>query len=273
MENSVFSNSEPTKQEHVHRRVIIKIGSNVLLHGDGTAIDNTIGDIASSVHRLMEDGTEVVLVSSGAIALGRSRIGGAADSAEISILSAVGQSVLTAMYERAFRELGILSAQVLVTNDDVRDPARLVRFCHTLEHSMRRGFAAIVNENDVATHWAATEARVFHDNDMLAAIIAGALNADYLILLTDVDGVYTAHPSVPGARLLRNLADLRACIEPHTGGHGRGGMSAKVHAARFAVKHGCLRAVIANGRRPSVLTEIMNGSAVGTIIGRESAHD
>ncbi len=273
MENPAFRNSTHTGWEHVHRRVVIKIGSNVLLRGDDTAIENTIGDIASSVHHLMEGGAQVVLVSSGAIALGRSRLGEAADGAEIAILSAVGQSVLTATYERAFRELGILSAQVLVTNDDVRDPARLVRLCHTLEHSMRRGFAAIVNENDAATHWAITEARVFRDNDMLAAIIAGALNADCLILLTDVDGVYTAHPSAPGARLLRNLGDLSAGIEPHTGRHGRGGMSAKVHAAQYAVKHGCLRAVIANGRRPSVLSEIMAGNAVGTILDRESAHD
>jgi len=273
MENSASGSREHTKEDQVRRRVVIKIGSNVLLREDGAAIDSTIGDLASSVHRLMEGGAQVVLVSSGAIALGRARLGEAADGAEIAILSAVGQSVLTAMYERAFRELGILSAQVLVTNDDVGEPIRLARLCHTLEHSMRKGFAPIVNENDAATHWATAEVKVFHDNDMLAAIIAGALKADCLILLTDVDGVYSAHPSAPGARLLRNLADLRAGIDPHTGRHGRGGMSAKVYAAKYAVKHGCQRAVIANGRRPSVLNEIMAGNVVGTILDKESARD
>lgn len=270
MKSTVLESPKPAKCGHSHQRLVIKIGSGVLLREDGVEINDIISDLAEAVQTLIHGGLEVVLVSSGAIAIGRMRLGKAAHNAEIPLLSAVGQSALTSMYEKAFQEFGLLSAQMLLTNDDVRDSSRLGNLCKTLECSMQQGFVAVLNENDAATHWADTQRRVFEDNDMLAAIIAGALRADCLILLTDVDGVFTTHPALPGSQLICNLSEAPENISSLAGQHGRGGMLSKVQAVRYAVKHGCRKAVIANGRRPSVLSDIAAGSEVGTVIYRSS---
>lgn len=250
------------------QRLVVKVGSSVLLREDedNEAIDGVILDLATAVQTLVDGGFEVVLVSSGAIATGRARLGITEYEEEIPVLSAIGQSALTSMYEKAFQARGLLSAQILVTNDDVRDSCRLENFCKTLECSMREGVIAVINENDVVSHWTGTRPHAFSDNDMLAAIIAGALKADCLILLTDVDGVFTAHPTLPGAKLIRNLDDAPDNISTETSKHGRGGMLAKVRAVRYAVKHGCRKAVIANGRHRSALEKIVAGGEEGTII-------
>jgi glutamate 5-kinase len=266
MKPSGLKSSEPANCRQNHQRLVVKIGSSVLLREDSVKIDSVISDLATAVRALIDVGCEVVLVSSGAIATGRVRLGKAERDAGISLLSAVGQSVLTSMYETAFQERGLLCAQILVTNNDIRDSSRLGKLCKTIEGSMGEGVVAVINENNAATHWAGTRRRTFEDNDMLAAIIAGALSADCLILLTDVDGVFTVHPALPGAQLVRNLADAPEIVCSLAGQHGRGGMLSKLRAVRYAVKHGCRKAVIANGRRRSVLGEIVAGAEVGTII-------
>lgn len=268
MRLSLFGPTKTARRERNHQRLVIKIGSGVLLREDNAEVNNIISDLAASVQVLIHRGVEVVLVSSGAIALGRLRLREEVRDTELPLLSAIGQSVLTSMYEKAFQDLGLLSAQMLVTNDDVRDSSRLRNLCRTLEYSMQQGFVAVLNENDAATHWAGTRRRVFKDNDMLAAIIAGELGADCLILLTDVDGVFTTHPSLPGSRLIRDLREVSAYVSSLPGQHGRGGMLSKIHAAKYAVKHGCRKAVIANGRCPSILGEIAAGGKVGTTIHR-----
>ena len=278
---TTVANMQPdagTRDRVAHaRRVVIKLGTNVVMRDDGRLALSRIYGIAESVARLRELGRDVLLVSSGAVGLGMERIGLAArptELAQIQACAAIGQSRLMAIYDDAFDKLGFRTAQVLLTEDDFRDPIRYGNLRSTLVSLLAMGVIPVINENDTVStaeldHPAETAERnrVFGDNDKLSALVMAHIDADLLLLLSDVDGLYTAEPSADEAQLISEVLQITQAIREFAqgkNGRGRGGMSSKLEAANIAVEAGGL-AVIANGRMPHVIERVCAGEVVGTL--------
>lgn len=247
---------------------MVKVGTKVLVQPDGSVAIDVLKELVKSVGTLRMSGRRVLLVTSGAIGIGSRRLSVSSDM--VPVCAAAGQSALTALYHVEFGNLGIAAAQVLVTDDDFRDPERHERLCHTLSYLTRLDVVPIINENHLATHStdAKMEDRAFSENDMLASLVAAATRADLLVLLTDVDGVYTEHP--PGARaaLIPEMTGTvhEIGLNEQVGELSRGGIRAKLHAVARAIESTRLFAVIANGRTPEVLEHIVQGHQIGTLI-------
>lgn len=265
-----------------HTRLVLKVGTNVLVDANGGLAASVLAELAASVARLLQSGRQVVLVSSGAVGLGRHRLDAALHApvaldtpAHRSACAAAGQSWLTALYHDAFHQHGVPIAQVLVTSDDFLDPDRSAGLRDTLGHLLSLGIVPVVNENDVVSHYGGlAEERLFHDNDQLAALLAPLLESKLLILLTDVDGLYTLNPAQAGAELIGSLAQISDEHFENAGAggpRGRGGMRSKLIAVVRARRDPNLVAIIANGRLPRVLDRIMAGEEIGTIIAARSA--
>lgn len=250
------------------RSVVVKIGTRVLVRDDGNVAIEVLDDVAKSIADLCATGRQVLLVSSGAVGIGAGCLDLSPEM--VSVCAATGQTVLTALYHNAFKRLGIATAQILVTDDDFQQADRHAKLGDTLRHLLKLSVVPIVNENDVVTHFPGRDpnTRVFSDNDMLASLIAGTVGADLLVVLTDVDGVYTNHPDDENSSLIPHVAgDLRGVIfTERTNPHSRGGMQAKLRATTQAVRNNGLIALIANGRTPNVLNLIMKGLPIGTLI-------
>jgi len=260
-----------------HTRMVLKVGTNVLVDASGGLAAGVLAELAASVARMRRAGRDVVLVSSGAVALGLHQMANVRaqpmtldTAAHRAACAAAGQSWLTASYHEAFQRHALPVAQILVTGDDFLDPDRSAGLGETLQQLLSRGIVPVVNENDaVSHHAAASQNRLFHDNDQLAALIAPLLDCKLLILLTDVDGLYTLDPTHADAELIGALTDVS---DEHfenagaSGVRGRGGMRSKLIAVMRARRDPGLVAVIANGRLPGVLDRIMAGEEVGTII-------
>ena len=265
------------------RRIVVKLGTNVIMRADGRIALGLLCGLVESIAALREGGTEVLVVSSGSIGLGMERLGLATrptDLARIQACAATGQSRLMSIYEDSFDRLGCRTAQVLLTEDDFRSPTRHANLARTLEALLALGVIPVINENDTVSV-AEIDApsspanldrdpvreRIFGDNDKLSALVAAHVKADLLVLLSDVDGLYDRSPSTPGARLLAEVAliDDRVLAYAHGGnGRGRGGMLSKLEAARIAQVAG-LTVVIANGRTPQVLDHIVHRIASGSV--------
>jgi glutamate 5-kinase len=247
--------------------VVVKIGSKVLIHSDGSIAHDIVERLAKSVSALLAEGRRVLLVSSGAVGLGAWSLG--VSPSLVGICAAAGQSVLTSCYHQTFSRLKISTAQVLLTDDDFRSKRRREELSHTLQNLMELSVVPILNENDVVTFTRDSPAssRIFSDNDMLASLIARDMNADLLVILTDVDGIYDSHPETSGASLVPEVRSLMA-FEDEGEIHelGRGGIDAKLRAALHATQLSKLVAVIANGRTPNVLEKIVGGYPIGTLI-------
>ncbi|MBP0049291.1 glutamate 5-kinase [Marinobacterium sp. AK62] len=249
-------------------RWVVKIGS-ALLTNDGQGLDQ--GAIAGWVDQLVEltrRGVEVVLVSSGSVAEGMTRLGWSERPREVFRLqaaAAVGQMGLVQAYEANFRRHGMHTAQVLLTHDDMSNRKRYLNARSTLRTLIEMGVVAVVNENDTVV---TSEIR-FGDNDTLGALVANAVEADALILLTDQQGLYTADPrNNPDARLIPEAmaGDDRLTAMAGGGGKlGRGGMATKVRAAKLAARSGAVT-VIASGREPDVLLKLHSAEQVGTLL-------
>jgi len=246
------------------RRVVVKVGS-ALLVGEGGAPDgHWLGAFAADVARLRGRGQQVLLVSSGAVALGRSRLAlprRALTLPEKQAAAAAGQSALMRAWEEAFEPHGLTCAQVLLTRDDTEVRRRWLNARATVETLLALGVVPIVNENDTV----ATEEIRYGDNDRLAARAAQMIGADALVLLSDIDGLYTADPRRdPAARHVPVVERLTPQIEAMAGGAnaeggvGSGGMATKLAAARIASAAGCAT-VITLGRRPSPLAALEAG--------------
>jgi len=234
------------------RRVVIKIGSSLLVDSAaGTLKSEWLNALADDVAALRQDGKEVIVVSSGAIALGRNALGlpkGALKLEDSQAAAAVGQIDLAHAYEDAFRARGLVAAQVLVTLGDTEERRRYLNARGTMTTLLRLGAVPVVNENDTV----ATNEIRYGDNDRLAARVASMMSADCLVLLSDVDGFYTAPPgSCAEARRLDEVREITAEIEAMAGDVGselsRGGMVTKIEAAKIAVQGGT-HMVIASGR-------------------------
>jgi glutamate 5-kinase len=249
------------------RRVVVKVGSS-LVTNDGRGLDLTaIARWAEQIAALRQQGKEVLLVSSGAIAEGMQRLGWTARPQQIHDLqaaAAVGQMGLAQAYETSFRERGLHTAQILLTHADLADRARYLNARSTLFTLLELGVIAVINENDTVV----TDEIKFGDNDTLAALVTNLVEADVLVILTDQAGLYTADPRRdPSATLIDQAQAGDPHLETIAGGAGsgiaRGGMITKILAAKRAARSGA-HTVIASGRENGVLMRLAAGAAVGT---------
>ena len=249
------------------RRMVVKVGSSILIDGDSGRVDEAwLNTFASDVARVRDRGQQLLLVSSGAVALGRRRLDlkrRALNLEEKQAAAAAGQSLLMRAWEDAFEPYGLICAQILLTRDDTEVRRRWLNARATVDALLSLGVAPVINENDTV----ATEEIRYGDNDRLAARVAQMIGADLLVLLSDVDGLYTADPRKdPMARRLEVVGALTPEIEAMAGGAnpeaglGSGGMATKLMAARIAQHAGCAT-VIALGARPAPLEAIEAGAA------------
>ena len=255
------------------RRVVVKIGS-ALLTNDGRGLDEAaIGGWVDQIAALHRRGIEVVLVSSGAVAAGMLRLGWQARPSavhELQAAAAVGQNGLTECYETHFARHGLLTAQVLLTHDDLSNRKRYLNARSALRTLVSLRVVPVVNENDTVV----TDEIRFGDNDTLGALVANLLEAEALVILTDQEGLFDADPrSNPAARLIaEGRADdpQLAAVAGGGGVLGRGGMATKVRAAQLAARSGAVT-VIASGRQPEVLGRLAGGERLGTLLLPEQA--
>ena len=250
------------------RRIVVKVGSSVLTD-DGVLRRRVFGDVARQVSQLCDDGREIVIVSSGAIAIGSNRLGWehpAPSIPEMQAAAAVGQIGLIELYQRRFARYGKHVAQVLVTRRGLEAREHFLNARHTLLTLLRLGVVPIVNENDTV----ATEEIRFGDNDNLSATIVNLVGADLLVILSDVDGLYTS-PPVPGDPK-PDLYDVVEEVTPEIAraaagsrsAFGRGGMTTKLEAVQAAARCGG-STVLCNGRRRDVLLRVAAGEPLGTL--------
>ncbi|MBR7747188.1 glutamate 5-kinase [Undibacterium baiyunense] len=249
------------------KRIIIKVGSS-LVTNEGRGLDRVaIANWAQQIAALRDLGKEVVLVSSGAIAEGRQRLGFETRPTgvhELQACAAVGQMGLAQIYETSFRAHGLGTAQILLTHADLADRERYLNARSTLTTLLGLGIVPVINENDTVV----TDEIKFGDNDTLAALVANLVEADALIILTDQRGLYTADPRKnPDAEFVHQARAGDAALELMAGGAGSqvgtGGMLTKIIAAKRAARSGA-HTVIAWGREQNVLVRLAKGEAIGT---------
>jgi glutamate 5-kinase len=249
------------------RRIVIKIGSAVLSDNDGLRRE-VIGDLARQIDAIITAGREVVLVTSGAVAAGRARLGRRGTTiAERQAAAATGQIELMRQWARAFDACGRTVAQLLLTHEDLAERKRRSNAIHTLETLLDTGVIPIINENDTV----AVEEIRMGDNDVLSSLVAGMVQAGLLIILSDVNGVWTGDPRKhPDARLIPLMADpeagMRGVVAESAGPLGSGGMATKLKAARQAAQAG-ISVIIARGRDTDTLAAVLDPErAAGTLI-------
>ncbi len=252
------------------RRVTVKVGSSLLIDDDSEGIRRGwLATLAADIARLREEGKQVVLVSSGAVALGRRHLD-LKRSSRLSLkqaAAAAGQPLLMQAWEQALAPFGIPTAQLLLTIEDTESRRRWLNGRATMEVLLASGALPIINENDSV----ATEELRYGDNDRLSARVAQMMQCDLLILLSDVDGLYSANPvHVRGARHVPHLETITDEIESWAGdasgaGLGSGGMRTKLTAARIAQGFGC-STIIASGRYDRPLSSIASGESRATVI-------
>jgi len=254
-----------------YKRVVAKLGTNLLTGGTGHLDFSIMSSLVEQVAQLHQQGYEIIIVSSGAIAAGRQKLGITKEQKGIpfkQVLASVGQSQLMNAYEQLFSQHNLIIAQALLTRSDLVDRAGYLNARNTLLALIELGVICIVNENDVVATDELGEF-IFGDNDNLSAMVANLVDADLLTLLTDIDGLYTADPQRdPKAKLIPRVERIDAEVERLAGdtasAYGVGGMITKLEAANLATASG-VTVVIANGRKPDILTQIAYGKSIGTI--------
>lgn len=256
------------------RRIVVKVGSS-LVTNEGRGLDEAaIGHWSQQLAALVQDGRELIMVSSGAVAEGMKRLGWTSRPKEINELqaaAAVGQMGLVQMYETKLRECGVGSAQVLLTHADLADRERYLNARSTLLTLLQLGVVPVINENDTVVN----DEIKFGDNDTLGALVANLVEADVLIILTDQKGLYTADPRRdPSATFVHAARAGDPQLEAMAGGAGsgigKGGMITKILAAKRAAGSGA-STVIAWGREPRVLQRLCEGEAIGTCLVAQTA--
>ena len=253
-------------------RIVIKIGTSTLAHPTGHLNIRRVEQLCEVMSDIKNAGHELILVSSGAIGMGVGKLGLREKPKDIpskQAAAAVGQCELMYVYDKLFSEYHHTVAQLLITGDDTTNDTRRLNFTNTLNRLLELGALPVINENDTV----ATDEIVIGDNDTLAAIVARSVHADMLILLSDIDGLYTADPHThPEAALLHHVARVDDHIREIAGisssTQGTGGMVTKLHAADICLGCGC-KMVIANGNNPGNLYDILEGKTVGTTFSEE----
>lgn len=255
----------------LYPRLAIKLGTNLLTAGTDKLDLQVMSSIVSQVAKLREQDIEQVIVSSGAIAAGRRKLSLSQERHGVpfkQVLASVGQSALMFAYEQLFAWHGITIAQALLTKADLSDRHGYLNARNTLLSLMEMGIICIVNENDVVAIDEIREAK-FGDNDNLSAMVANLVDADLLVILTDIDGLYTADPHKdPAAKLIPRVEQIDSELERMAGApanqKGTGGMITKLEAARLATASG-VSVVITSGYIPNVLLRLASGEALGTL--------
>lgn len=250
------------------RRVVVKVGSNVLALAKGGLNTERITGLCNALAKMQHDGCEVILVSSGAVAAGRGILGltkRPTEIPELQAVAAIGQGALMEEYSRQFRAHGIIVAQILLTRDDMDDRRRYLNARLALLSLLGRKVIPIINENDTVT----IDELKFGDNDMLSAMVAAKMEADLLVIMSNVDGLMTGHPThVRDAKLIPVVREITPEIEALAHGErselGLGGMKTKLLAARHAMQFG-VTCVIVNGNKEGKLERVYGGTFAGTL--------
>jgi glutamate 5-kinase len=255
------------------RLIIVKVGTNGITASDGNLDEEEMQKLASQIAAATKQGDKIVLVTSGAVAAGIAELGIPPKPKDVTFqqaAAAAGQSVLMAKYREHFKKFGLKVAQILLTAEDLSNRASYVHTCDVLGLLLKTGVVPIINENDVTSvdELMRTEGYKvnFSDNDILSVLVAGALCADLVVILSDVEGLYTADPSEPGAELIKNVDAITAELKNSLNGKsklGRGGIQSKIKAAEIATSCG-IPIVIANSRRENVILDVLAGKDVGT---------
>jgi len=269
-------------------RIVVKVGTNVIMRDDGAPAVGLVYGLVEAAVNVRRAGKQILIVSSGAIGLGAKCLKLERAPTELALkqaCAAIGQSRLMSLYQDAFSHFDIATAQVLLTEDDFLDPVRYSNLLATLAKLLELGVVPIINENDTVSTLELDRPggdksengksggdkseghRVFGDNDKLSALVMTKIGADLLILLTDVDGLYTDHPSEDDAVFLPKVEEITPELLAYAKagrGRGRGGMPTKIEAARMAVDAGRI-CVIANGRVPGIVERVCAGDEVGTV--------
>ena len=248
-------------------RIVVKIGTSTLAYATGQLNIRRVEELCKTMSDIRNAGHELILVSSGAIGMGVGKLGLRTRPRDIptkQAAAAVGQCELMYVYDKLFSEYHHTVAQLLITADNLSNETRHANFTNTLNRLLELGAVPVINENDTV----ATDEIVIGDNDTLAAMVAESVEANLLVLLTDIDGLYTADPHAdPTAKLLpvvhRVDDGIRALAGVSSTDQGTGGMVTKLRAAEICLNCGC-EMVIANGREPMLLYDIVEGKPVGT---------
>lgn len=240
------------------RRIVVKVGSNVLTRADGTLDTDRMAALADQIAALHRAGVEVIVVSSGAVAAGRGVIAAGHRLDAVSarqLYSAVGQVKLIRRYYELFDARGIVCGQVLTTKQDFETRRHYLNQRNSIRVMLENGVVPIVNENDTV---AVTEL-MFTDNDELSGLVAAMMGAEALVILSNIDGIYDGSPSDPASQVIRRVApgrDLSQYIDTARSSRGRGGMTTKSRISSRAAGEG-IEVVIANGRRDNILTDLI----------------
>ncbi len=248
-------------------RIVIKVGTSTLTHSTGNINIRHFEKICKVLSDLKNAGNEIILVTSGAIGMGVGKLSlkeKPHDMPTKQAAAAVGQCELMYTYDKYFSEYGHTIAQILVTGSDLQDNARYLNFRNTINRLLEMGALPVINENDTV----ATEEIAVGDNDTLGAIVATSTNADLLILLSDIEGLYTTDPHKdPNAKLIPEIFEITEEIKLLGGGAGSGlgtgGMATKLHAAEICMNNGT-DMIITDGSDPDILYEIAEGKKIGT---------
>lgn len=250
------------------KRVVFKVGTSTLMHSTGKANIRVMEALVRVFSDLMNYGIQVVLVTSGAIGMGMGKLGLSQrpmDTAGKQAAATVGQCELMYMYDKMFAEYGHKVGQLLITKSDVEDPERHFNLTQTFEKLFSFGVIPIINENDAV----AVEEIVYGDNDSLSAIVALLVHADELVILTDIDGLFTADPRKdPNARRIPVVESITEEIRLLASGagtkYGTGGMETKVHAAEIATCAG-IETCVVNAFPPQNIYKLLDGEDIGTV--------
>ena len=256
------------------KRIVVKVGTSTITYANGKRNFSQIDRLARELSDLQNQGKEMILVSSGAVAVGVDRLCLPAKPSTIpgkQACAAVGQGVLMHTYEKLFADYGQIVAQVLITRTEAIDRHRYTNCRNTFMTLLQQGVIPIVNENDVV----ALDELKIGDNDNMSALVAGIVDADLVIILSDIDGLYTANPAThPEATLVHTVPEITPEIEASAGGvgssRGTGGMATKIQAAKAATNSG-IQLVIASGTEKNAIPRILQGEEIGTLfVSREN---
>ena len=257
------------------KRVVIKLGTNVLRGDDGHVSLPRVFSFIEDISALVNSGKEVIVVTSGAVGLGKKRLGikDTEGTALKQACAAIGQSKLMSIYESGFDTYGLVAAQILLTEDDFSIRTRYLSLRTTLNKLLELSVVPIINQNDTVStldiypRYADMQV-CFSDNDKLAALVASELDADLLIILSDVNGLYNKNPKTnPDAKIIEEIEEVtdEICnMGTDASEGGRGGMRSKLKAARMVTRFGG-KVLIANGKEPFIIKKIFNGEEYGTM--------
>jgi glutamate 5-kinase len=254
--------------------IVVKVGTSSLTHQNGCLNIHEMTRLVTQTSTLIKQGYKIILVTSGAVASGVAELGARPNPNDIlfqQVCAAVGQSILMAHYRTLFREHGIKVSQILLTKEDLSKRSSYLHTCNVIDKLLQLGVIPIINENDVTS----TDELIplteyydvnFSDNDLLSVLIANAVQADLLVILSNVDGLYTMNPQKPEAQLISTVERITPELKTMVEGKstlGRGGMKTKLQAAEIATQGG-IPVIIANSYTNDVLLDVIAGKPIGT---------